>query len=87
MIGKILPLLTLVYITYRYAQRSKRKYIHIDLAFISPNDRYNFFSEEDESEDDIDQELSNYEIQQKINDSLLFSEQMITEEEMESIFG
>ena len=40
------------------------------------------FSEEHESEDDIDEESSNYEIQQKINDSLLF-----TEEEMDCIFG
>ena len=67
MYGKILPLLTLAYITYRYARRSKKYYLHLDLAFINPNDRYNFFTEENESEDEF--------------------EQMITEEEMESIFG
>ena len=77
----------MAYITYRYARRSKKYYLHLDLAFINPNDRYIFFTEEDESEDDIDEELSNYEIQQKINDSLLFSEDMITEEEMNCIFG
>ena len=86
MYGKILPLLTLAYITYRYARRSKKYYLHLDLAFINPSDRYNFFTEENESEDEFDEELSNYEIQQKINDSLLFSDQMITEEEMDCIF-